>query len=266
MKMTMEFEREIEAGELAQRLAHQAGLQAGLHVAHLALDLGLRRQRRDRIDDEHVDRARADQRVGDLERLLAGVGLRDQEIVEVDAELAGIDRDRARARRRRRRRRRPSSAPRRRGAARASSCPRIPGRRSRSTRPRGRPPTPSAMSRPSEPVDIVSISTGFWSLPSRMIEPLPNARSICASAASRAFVLSMDEPSTRRSAAWDMRGGPYGRRGGRTQRARPDFRTPFVLVRQCGGDPASTPASGRARKILRPVRPPSPASPPRPAA
>ena len=80
------------AGQLAQRLAHQPGLQAGLHVAHLAVELGLRGERRDRVDHEHVDRAGAHERVGDLERLLAGVGLRDQEVVEVDAELARINR------------------------------------------------------------------------------------------------------------------------------------------------------------------------------
>ena len=70
------------------------------------------------------------------------------------------------------------------------------------TRPRGRPPTPSAMSRPSEPVEMVSISTAFWFLPSRMIEPLPKARSICARAASSALVLSTEVPSTRRRLAW----------------------------------------------------------------
>src|SRR5689334_15922922 len=55
---------------------------------------------------------------------------------------------------------------------------------------------PSAMSRPSEPVEIASISRASrW--PSFMIEPLPNARSICASAASRAlFLLSMPSFST----------------------------------------------------------------------
>ena len=79
-------------GELAQRLAHQPRLQAGQAVAHLAFELGARHQRRDRIDHQHVDRARAHQRVGDLERLLAGVGLRDQEVVDLDAELARIDR------------------------------------------------------------------------------------------------------------------------------------------------------------------------------
>src|SRR5438093_13327067 len=60
---------------------------------------------------------------------------------------------------------------------------------------------PSAMSRPSEPVDTVSTSIDLLFLPSRMIEPLPKLRSICESAASRAFDLSMEEPSTRRSAA-----------------------------------------------------------------
>ena len=34
----------------------------------------------------------AHQRLGDLERLLAGVGLGDQELVDVDAELLGVDR------------------------------------------------------------------------------------------------------------------------------------------------------------------------------
>ncbi len=78
--------------QLAERLAHQPCLKAGELVAHLALDLGPRRQRRDRIDDEHVDGPRADERVGDLERLLAGVGLGNEEVVEGDAKLPGISR------------------------------------------------------------------------------------------------------------------------------------------------------------------------------
>src|SRR5262249_31621323 len=58
------------------------------------------------------------------------------------------------------------------------------------------------MSRPSEPEEMVSTSIALSVLPSRMIEPLPKLRSIWESAASRAFDLSMDDPSTRRSAAW----------------------------------------------------------------
>src|SRR6478672_10873529 len=59
---------------------------------------------------------------------------------------------------------------------------------------------PSAMSRPREPVETVSTSIDLSFLPSRMIEPLPKVRSIWESAASRAFDLSMEEPSTRRNA------------------------------------------------------------------
>src|SRR3954468_24332679 len=63
------------ARELAERLTHQPGLESDVAVAHLALDLGLRRERRDRVDRDDVERARADQQLGDLERLLAVVGL-----------------------------------------------------------------------------------------------------------------------------------------------------------------------------------------------
>src|SRR5208283_1190139 len=58
------------AGELAQRLGHQTGMQSDLQLAHLALDLRLRSQGRDRIDRDHVDRSRAHEHVGDLEGLL----------------------------------------------------------------------------------------------------------------------------------------------------------------------------------------------------
>ena len=59
-------------------------------VAHLALDLGAGHQRGDRVDHDQVERAGADQHVGDLERLLTGVGLADQQRVGVDAERLGV--------------------------------------------------------------------------------------------------------------------------------------------------------------------------------
>src|SRR5271169_6834682 len=82
---------------------------------------------------------------------------------------------------------------------------------------------PSAISRPSEPVETTSISIDLSFLPSRMIEPLPKLRSIWESAASRAFVLSMDDPSTRRSAAAPalMIRAPYGRESEGQQRSGP---------------------------------------------
>ena len=92
MKITMQLRLGDRSGELAQRLAHQPRLEAGKLIAHLAFEFGARRQRRNRIDHQHLDGAGAHQRIGDFQRLLAGIGLRDQEIVDIDAELAGIDR------------------------------------------------------------------------------------------------------------------------------------------------------------------------------
>src|SRR5271154_4683042 len=60
------------------------------------------------------------------------------------------------------------------------------------------------MSSPSEPEDIVSISIERSFLPSFITEPLPNWRSIWDSAADRALLLSMEEPSTIRRAVTDI--------------------------------------------------------------
>jgi hypothetical protein len=90
MKMTIRCATCDRAGQLAQGLAHQAGLQADVAVAHLALDLGLGRQGGDRVDHDHVDGAGAHEHVGDLQGLLAEVRLRDQQVVGAHAELAGV--------------------------------------------------------------------------------------------------------------------------------------------------------------------------------
>ena len=74
------------AGQLAHGLRHHPRLDADRLVAHLALELGPRRQRRHGVDRHDVDRAGAHEHVGDLERLLAVVGLGDQQLVDVDAE------------------------------------------------------------------------------------------------------------------------------------------------------------------------------------
>ena len=58
-------------------------------------------------------------------------------------------------------------------------------------RPRGKPPTPSAMSREMAPVETAATSfTIASSLPRRMIEPLPNAFSMDETASSIAFSFS----------------------------------------------------------------------------
>src|SRR5207249_10385701 len=66
------------------------------------------------------------------------------------------------------------------------------------------------MSSPSEPEEIVSMSIERSFLPSFITEPLPNWRSIWESAADRALVLSMEDPSTIRRAVADIIRAPYG--------------------------------------------------------
>ena len=52
----------------------------------------------------------------------------------------------------------------------------------------GKPPTPSAMSSDSDPVETASTSGMAPGSPSRMTEPLPNCFSICPRAAASAFL------------------------------------------------------------------------------
>src|SRR5580658_5564821 len=80
------------ASELAQRLGHQTRMQTHLHFAHLAFDFGFRCQRRDRVDDYQVHRARTYQHVGDFQCLLARVRLRHEQITDIHAEFLGIGR------------------------------------------------------------------------------------------------------------------------------------------------------------------------------
>ena len=59
-------------------------------VPHLPFDLSPRGKSGHRVDDDHVERTRADQHVGDLERLLPSVGLGDQQLVDVDSDRFGV--------------------------------------------------------------------------------------------------------------------------------------------------------------------------------
>ena len=97
------------------------------------------------------------------------------------------------------------------------------------TRPRGRPPTPKAMSRPREPVGMVSISTACWFFPSRMIEPLPNARSICERAASSALVLSTEVPFHEAEIRLSHLNGPSGLPSRKCARAVDRLNVPFLF-------------------------------------
>ena len=65
-------------------------MQTHKAVAHLALDLGPGHQRRHGVHHHHVDGAAAHQRFGDLQRLLAGVRLGDEQVLHIDAQRLGI--------------------------------------------------------------------------------------------------------------------------------------------------------------------------------
>ena len=125
-------------------------------VAHLAFQLGARNESGDGVDDDDVDRSGADENFGDLQSLLAAVGLRDEEIVDVDAELAEYSASSA------------CSASMNAASppsfcASAMTCsesvvlPDDSGPKISMMRPRGRPPTPRAASTPIEPLEMALI-------------------------------------------------------------------------------------------------------------
>ena len=116
-------------------------------------------QRGHRVEHDHVDRVRAHQRLADLQRLLAGVRLGHQQVVEVDAELLGVlrvervlDVDE---------RRQPAAllGLGDHGAGSASSCRTTPGRRPRRSGRAGSRRRPSARSMRRLPVGMTSTST-----------------------------------------------------------------------------------------------------------
>src|SRR3989338_470176 len=78
------------AGQLAQRLRHQARMQAHLRIAHLAFDFRLGGQRGNRVDHHHVHRGGTHQHVGDFQRLFAVVRLRNQQVFDLHAELLRV--------------------------------------------------------------------------------------------------------------------------------------------------------------------------------
>ena len=72
--------------QLAQRLRHQTCLQTDVGVPHVALNFSSGHQSSHRVNHHEVDGARAHQHVGNFECLLAGVGLRHEQLVDVDTE------------------------------------------------------------------------------------------------------------------------------------------------------------------------------------
>ena len=61
-------------------------------VAHIAFNFGLWRQCGNGVNDDHVKCARTDQHVGDFESLFTSVGLRDQQLIDVDSDGSCVHR------------------------------------------------------------------------------------------------------------------------------------------------------------------------------
>ena len=61
-------------------------------VAHVALDFGAGHQCGHGVDHHDIHGAGADQHIHDFQGLLAGVGLGDQQLVDVHAQLSGVNR------------------------------------------------------------------------------------------------------------------------------------------------------------------------------
>ena len=61
-------------------------------VAHFALDLRARNERRHGVHNDNIDGVGAHERLGDLERLFAGIRLRNEQRIHVYAERGRIDR------------------------------------------------------------------------------------------------------------------------------------------------------------------------------
>ena len=90
MKIRQVFDFETDAGQLSEGLRHQAGLKAHLRLAHLAFDLRPGNQCGNRVYDQDIHAVGADEDLDDLERLFAVVGLRDEQVVEVDPQLSRV--------------------------------------------------------------------------------------------------------------------------------------------------------------------------------
>jgi hypothetical protein len=69
-----------------------ASLRTDGLIAHLTLQFRTRGERGDRVDRDEIDRPGADEHVDDLQRLLAIVGLGDEQLVDVDPDLLGVER------------------------------------------------------------------------------------------------------------------------------------------------------------------------------
>ena len=61
-------------------------MKAHVGIPHVSIELGLGYERGDGIQNNDRERSAADERVENLERLLAAVRLRDDKVIDIDAD------------------------------------------------------------------------------------------------------------------------------------------------------------------------------------
>ncbi len=61
-----------------------------MRIAHFTFDFGSRHERGDGVHHNHVDRPAPDKRLGNFQRLFAGIGLRHEQIVHLHTQLLRI--------------------------------------------------------------------------------------------------------------------------------------------------------------------------------
>ena len=90
MKTTIVREREIEAVSLRSAWLISRACEPGCTspISPSSSERGT--SAATEIDHQHIDCAGTHQSVGDFQRLLAGIGLGDQQVIDIHAELAGI--------------------------------------------------------------------------------------------------------------------------------------------------------------------------------
>ena len=85
----------ITSRDLSHRLRHESSVRAHLCIAHFAFDLGAWRECSDGIDDNDIERRRANKLLENIERLLAEFWLGENQLFDVDAKtlrIANIER------------------------------------------------------------------------------------------------------------------------------------------------------------------------------
>ena len=76
--------------QLTQGLAHQTSLQPHMRITHIAVNLGLGRQRCHAVYHNQVHGVRAHQCFGNFERLLAVIWLRNQQVFGINPKLFSV--------------------------------------------------------------------------------------------------------------------------------------------------------------------------------